>query len=160
MRSWLVAVAMMAMLTAVQPSAAGSSSAATTRCSPAQTRALVARFISAFNAGDQRAINGVWASKLYFKWMSVTTPPAARSPEDAARRDTLLPYLAERHSVNERWALMALKINGVTARAYRNFEFRLTRAADDLASGSAAYEGKGASTCSSGRLIAWVMGAA
>jgi hypothetical protein len=34
------------------------------------------------------------------------------------------------------------------------------RGADDLAGGSVAYEGKGASTCSTARLIAWVMGSA
>ena len=33
------------------------------------------------------------------------------------------------------------------------------KCADDLPGGSVAYDGKGASTCSTGRLIAWVMGA-
>jgi len=129
-------------------------------CSPAQTRTLIGRFVTAFNAGDRRAINDVWASKLWFKWYSVTTDPGARTPEAAARRDTLLPYFAARHAAHERLTLTNVKINGVSVGGYRNFEFRLTRNADDLPKGPLAYRGKGASTCSTGRLIAWVMGIA
>ena len=88
------------------------------------------------------------------------TPFRSRPPEAAARRDTLLPYFAARHAAHERLTLTNVKINGVSVGGYRNFEFRLTRNADDLPKGPLAYRGKGASTCSTGRLIAWVMGIA
>jgi hypothetical protein len=84
----------------------------------------------------------------------------ARTPEEAAQRKTLLPYFALRHAAHERLTLTALKLNGVSGGGYRNFEFHLMRSADDLPDGPIAYEGKGASTCSTTRLIAWVMGAA
>ena len=129
-------------------------------CTKARTRTLVNRFVAAFNRGDQRTINNLWASKVWFKWYSVTTEPGARTPQDSVRRDKLLPYLATRHSANEQLSITTLKINGVSGGGYQNFEFRLMRSADDLPGGAVAYIGKGASTCSSGRLIVWVMNAA
>jgi hypothetical protein len=129
-------------------------------CTPAQTRALVSGFLSAFNRGDGRALDAVWASKAWFRWYSVTTEPGARTPQDAARRDLLLGYFAERHVAGERLTLTTLKINGVSSGGYRNFELRLSRGAVDLPGSSVAYVGKGASTCSTGRLFVWGMGAA
>jgi hypothetical protein len=129
-------------------------------CTPARTRSLIDRFVLAFNMGDTSAINGTWASKVWFRWYSVTTDPGVRTSTEAARRDTLLSYFVQRHAARELLTLTALKLNGVSGGGYRNFEFRLIRSADDLRGGPAAYEGKGASTCSTGRLIAWVMGAA
>jgi hypothetical protein len=131
-----------------------------TGCTPAQTRHLVSRFVAAFNLGDQRAINATWASKAWFKWYSVTSDPGARTPQDSARRDRLLPYFANRHAAHERLIVTDLKINGVSGGGYRNFEFRLMRSADDLPNGPIAYIGKGASTCSTGRLFVWAMNAA
>ena len=52
-----------------------------------------------------------------------------------------------------------MKINGVTAGAYGNFEFELLRSADDLPGGPTLYRGKGAALCSTGRLMVWSMGA-
>lgn len=126
-------------------------------CPPAQTRTLVKTFIAAFNRGDQTALNQTWASKVWFQWYSVSAGPAARTSQDAARRERLLPYFAARHSVNERLTLTALKMNGLSAGAYRNFEFTLLRSADDLPSSPRPNLGKGASTCSSGRLLVWAM---
>jgi hypothetical protein len=155
-------VATVAVAAALALAAASSLSAAPSKsgCSPAQTRALINRFVTAFNLGDRRALNGTWASKIWFKWYSVTTDPGARTPEAAARRDTLLSYFAVRHAAHERLTLTDVKINGVSGGGYRNFEFHLMRSADDLPAGPVAYKGKGASTCSTGRLIAWVMGVA
>jgi hypothetical protein len=156
LRVWLIAVVAL-LAVSVAPS-----ESATPRvgCSPAQTRALVGAFVNAFNRGDQRAINATWASKLWFKWYSVTTEPGARTPDESARRDTLLPYLARRHAAHEVLSLTSVRINGVSGGGYRNFEFKLMRIADDLPGGPIAYVGKGASTCSTGRLFVWVMNAA
>jgi hypothetical protein len=148
------------MAAALMLAASGSAAAIPPKsgCTPVRTRSLISQFVRAFNTGDRRAINGTWASRVWFRWYSVTTDPGARTPEEAAQRDTLLPYFAQRHAANERLTLTELKLNGVSGGGYRNFEFHLTRSADDLPGGPVAYEGKGASTCSTGRLIAWVMG--
>ncbi len=156
----MVLAAAVAAVVMLAPGAPVAAAPPTSGCSPARTRALISRFVNAFNVGDRRALNDAWASKIWFKWFSVTTDPGARTPEDAARRDTLLPYFAARHAAHERLTLTAVKLNGVTAHGYGNFEFHLLRSADDLPGGPVAYAGKGASTCSTGRLFVWAMGVA
>jgi hypothetical protein len=64
---------------------------------------------------------------------------------------------ATRHAAVEHLALTNLQLNGVTANAYRNFEFQLLRNANDQPGGRLRYEGKGATSCVTGRLITWVM---
>ena len=128
-------------------------------CSPDQTRVVIARFVTAFNAGNRKALNGAWVNRLSFKWYGVTSPPGMRTMEAAVQRSTLLPYFAERHAAHERLQLTKVKINGVTAGAYANFEFEVLRSADDLPGGPRLYRGKGAATCSTGRLMVWSMDA-
>ena len=138
----------------------GSSAAGTQPgCSPAQMRAVIARFVTAFNAGNRKALNDTWVDKLSFKWYGVTSAPGLRPFPDAVQRSTLLAYFAERHAAHERLQLTKVKVNGVTAGAYGNFEFELLRSADDLIGGPKLYRGKGAVTCSTGRLMVWSMGA-
>jgi hypothetical protein len=83
-----------------------------------------------------------------------------RIQEAALQRATLLPYFAARHVAHERLVLTRVKVNGVTADAYSNFEFDLLRSADDLLDGPRLYRGKGAARCSTQRLMVWSMGAA
>ena len=128
-------------------------------CSPAQTRAVIARFVTAFNAGNRKALNETWVDKLSFKWYGVTSAPGLRPFQAAVQRSTLLAYFAERHGAHERLQLTKVKVNGVSAGAYSNFEFELLRSADDLAGGPKLYRGKGAATCSTGRLLVWSMAA-
>jgi hypothetical protein len=128
-------------------------------CSPAQTRTVIARFVTAFNGGNRKALNEAWVNKLSFKWYGVTSPPGMRTMEAAVQRPTLLPYFAERHAAHERLQLTKVKVNGVTAGAYGNFEFELLRSADDIPGGPRLYRGKGAALCSTGRLMVWSMGA-
>jgi hypothetical protein len=129
-------------------------------CTPTRTRSLIARFVTAFNRGDQPTLVVTWAAEDEFVWYSVTTEPGARRAQESAHRDTLLPYFATRHAADERLTITSLKINGTSAGGYQNFEFRLTRDADDLPGGPVAYVGKGASSCSTGRLMVWAMNAA
>jgi len=145
------------VLLTVPPSSSADSS--TPGCSPAQTRAVIARFVTAFNAGNRKAINESWVNTLSFKWYGVTSPPGLRPWPAAAQRSTLLSYFAERHAAHERLRLTKVKVNSVTAGAYSNFEFELMRSADDLPGGPQLYRGKGASTCSTGRLMVWSMAA-
>ena len=120
---------------------------------------MIARFVTAFNAGNRKALNEAWVNKLSFKWYGVTSPPGLRPFQAAVQRSTLLSYFAERHAAHERLQLTKVKVNGVTAGAYSNFEFELLRSADDLPGGPTLYRGKGAALCSTGRLLVWSMGA-
>jgi hypothetical protein len=120
---------------------------------------VITRFVTAFNAGNRKALNETWVNKLSFKWYGVTSPPGLRAFPASVERSTLLSYFAERHAAHERLRLTNVKINGVTAGAYGNFEFELLRSADDLPGGPELYRGKGAALCSSGRLMVWSMGA-
>jgi hypothetical protein len=128
-------------------------------CSPAQTAALVNRFVTAFNAGDRRALNNaVWGGKLYFKWYAVLAEPGFRSQPEAGRRDTLMSYFAARHASGERLTVTSVKVNERSV-GIRSFEFNLLRSASDLPGGQAPYNGKAASSCMNGRLIMWLMNA-
>jgi hypothetical protein len=126
-------------------------------CTPAQTRALVVRFVNAFNRGDERTLNVVWDSKEWFKWYSVTSEPGLRVDDASKRRQTLLPYFASRHAAHERLVLTSLQIKAYSL-GYRDFLFELRRSADDLPGGPVAYSGKGSASCVTGRLDVWVMG--
>jgi hypothetical protein len=142
-------------------SAAGTASASTPKvgCRPAQTTALVSRFLSAFNQGDRAVLNNqLWGGKLYFNWYAVTADPGSRLDAEARRRDTLMNYFAARHSAGERLTLTDFRLNGITNGGYRNFEFHLLRTAIDQPGGQMLYAGKGASSCLTGRLTTWVMG--
>ena len=137
---------------------AATSATPTTGCRAAQTTVTINRFIAAFNHGDRAALNNqIWGGKLYFKWYSVTAEPGARVDPDARRRDTLMTYFAIRHAAGEQLLLTSLRLNGMTADAYRNFEFHLLRSANDQPAGPLRYQGKGATSCATGRLITWVM---
>jgi hypothetical protein len=126
-------------------------------CAPAQTTGLINRFVAAFNAGDRRALNNtIWGGKLYFKWYTVLAEPGFRSQPEAGRRDTLMDYFAARHAAGEQLTLTSVKINGRNI-GTRGFEFHLVRGANDLPGGSVAYDGKGASSCMTGRLTMWLM---
>lgn len=154
-------VALLAAVIALSVTGLASSSTPRKGCSPLQTAAMVKRFLLAFNAGDRSVLNnGVWGGRLYFNWYAVTADPGSRVDPEARRRDTLMSYFAARHAAGERLVLTNLKLNGVTAGAYRNFEFHLLRSADDLPGGDVPYVGKGASSCATGRLITWAMGTA
>jgi hypothetical protein len=80
-----------------------------------------------------------------------------RVDPEARRRDTLMNYFAARHVAAEQLVLTTIKINGVSGGGYRNFEFHLTRSGDDLPASPVAYNGKGASSCTTGRLTTWAM---
>jgi hypothetical protein len=126
-------------------------------CSPAQTTALIDRFVAAFNAGDRPALNNsIWGGKLYFKWYTVLAEPGFRSQPEAGRRDSLMDYFAARHAAGEQLALTKVKINGRDI-GNRGFEFQLLRSADDLPGGRVPYYGKATSSCMTGRLTMWLM---
>jgi hypothetical protein len=129
------------------------------------TAASVLEFVTAFNAGDQRRLNGVFADAPKFKWYSVTRS-ASYDHFVAHSKPALLRYFAERHARNEGLAIMHFRYQGLSrdpARGFLmgNFSYRLLRWADDIADGRPErYVGKGAVSCTSrgARLVVWSMG--
>jgi hypothetical protein len=153
MRVVLVLVIAAALLTA-----GGARSATPGKlCSPAQTTALINRFVTAFNAGDRHALNNtIWGGKLYFKWFTVLSEPGLRDQPGASQRNTLMDYFAARHAAGEQLTVTSVKINGRNI-GTRGFEFHVARSANDLPGGAVAYNGKGESSCMNGRLTMWLM---
>lgn len=134
-------------------------------CAPAEVKRTVAGFIAAFNAGDARRLDGIFAKAPYFRWYS-TDAPGERFLPIAADRRSLLPYFARRHALGERLELSSLRVNGNTLasgrawKTYGNFQYTLVREASDLR--ATEYRGKGALHCYATRtdeLIVWSMGA-
>lgn len=128
-------------------------------CSAGEVDSLVERFLGAFNRGDLAALDTVFARDPEFKWYA-TAAPGERLLPRAADRSSLVPYLGARHAVGERLVGRTFRFNGNTnARpTYGNFEFTLTRQADDLV--PTAYQGKGAALCYRARpdtIIVWSM---
>ena len=130
-------------------------------CGGDEVKLLVERFAGAFNSGDSSALDGLFAEEPDFEWYS-TSAPGERLLPVAADRQSLVPYFETRHELSERLALKSFRFNGNgrTSRPYGNFEYVLTRSADDLA--PTEYGGKGASLCYHDRpdsLIVWSMSA-
>ena len=128
----------------------------TTSCTAAEVRALVNQFVHAFNAGDRRTLQHLWAQQAEgFAWYS-TDAPGQRIGAAASDRSTLDAYFVERHAHQEALRLTSFQFNGNTA-GYANFQYTLIRQATDLA--PTAYTGKGAVICDRApqSLIVWSM---
>jgi hypothetical protein len=119
---------------------------------------LVLRFIAAYNRGDLRELDEIFAHEPDFEWYS-TDAPGERFTPSANDRPTLVPYFAGRHALGEQLTLRSFRFNGNSGRPYGNFEYGLTRMAEDLP--PAAYYGKGAALCYRNRsdvIFVWSMG--
>ena len=133
-------------------------------CRDREVSRLVRSFVDAFNRGDSRTVGRLVAREPEFRWWS-TSAPAARLGKVARDRRGLGAYLANRHADGERWQLTRLKVNGNSRPPrgeppYGNFEYDLTRQADEFAARS--YAGKGGVYCYRHRpdaIIVWSMGA-
>jgi hypothetical protein len=122
----------------------------------------VVAFTRAFNAGDIRKLDGLFARKGThgrpgFQWYS-TGPPGARLGSAATNRSTLMSYFAARHRARERLELLQLSGGNADDDAYADFAFHLRRQARGLR--ATAFEGKGASICSryGARIAVWTIG--
>jgi hypothetical protein len=146
MHAVLIALAMM-------PAAA-----ADTRCTAPEARTAVSRFAAEFNRGDLRALDRRFEPAGRFYWYS-TPAPGQRFNAAAKDRATLIPYFKARHARHERLTLRSFKFNGTPQDGlYGNFEYTLTRRADDLR--PTPYVGKGALFCHRGpgdRIFVWSM---
>jgi hypothetical protein len=112
-------------------------------CTAGRVRRLVRAFAGAFNRGKARALDLSFAAEPEFRWYS-TQAPGERIGGNAAERDTLLQYFANRYRRGERLELRSVRFNG-NGEGYGHFDFRLVRRADDLE--PTRLMGKGAAIC-------------
>jgi hypothetical protein len=112
-------------------------------CAAGESRAVVLRFVAAFNARDLPALDRVFAPRESFNWFS-TGAPGARLGAAAHDRSTLIAYFRSRHRQGERLRLVRFRANG-NSNGYANFQFLLERRARTLR--PTVYEGKGAVNC-------------
>lgn len=127
-------------------------------CTAGEVETLVERFIDAFNVGDLSALDAVFAREPEFEWYS-TDAPGQRFTPVAQDRPSLVPYFVARHALREQLTLRSFRFNGNSGPPYGNFEYGLTRSAEDLP--ATAYHGKGAAFCYRTRsdvIFVWSMG--
>ena len=125
-------------------------------CAAGESRAVVLRFIAAFNARNIPALDRVFAPDKSFNWFS-TGAPGVRLRAAAYDRSTLMAYFRSRHRQGEKLRLVRFQANG-NSNGYAHFQFLLERRARTLR--PTIYEGKGAAICApSGDTISvWSMG--
>ncbi len=119
----------------------GSLPATRYQCTPQETRQVVDHFIDSFNRGDTAQLDQVVAGPGQFVWYS-TDDPGHRFNDQAYDRTSLMAYFAARHRQHERLVLESFDVNGNNG----DFQFRLTRSADDGLPPTA-YGGKGEIQC-------------
>jgi hypothetical protein len=125
-------------------------------CSVAEARLLVLNFFRAFNAGNRRQLDRIFAKEPAFHWYS-TGKPGSRFGAEAENRSTLMRYFARRHKQRERLKLLYW-IGGQTPGGEFGFSFHILRQARELR--PKAFEGKGALFCAShgNKIIVWSNG--
>ena len=132
-------------------SVAGGGAAATgggsvTNCTSTQTRAALRSFVAAYNAGDYRRLDRLFAGPAWFHWYS-SGGPGLRIDPAAQKRGSLIGYFRARHAQQDRFRLASFTFNG-SSLGYGNFVFTGQRSAADFRGGAwFAVAGKGATLC-------------
>ena len=127
-------------------------------CDERGSRELVARFIRAFNAGNVKQLDAVFARGMSWRWYAVGSAPGRRVQVAAYNRTTLIKYFRARHKQRERLVLRSFQYSG-WSNGFSNFHYELTRIADDMRPRVArTYVGKGSVSCFAGKLALWSMG--
>lgn len=129
------------------PPTAGSASPSSSSgggCLLVEVQTVVTGFIEAFNAGDEPALQRLFAQAGQgFFWYS-TDSPGQRFDQVADDRGSLMGYFVQRHAAHESLHLSSFKFNGNSA-SMGDFEYTLSRSADDLP--ATPYVGKGSAMC-------------
>jgi hypothetical protein len=131
------------------------------RCTAGRTLATLVQFMRAFNAGDFRRLNGLFAGPTLFRWYS-SSAPGVRFDPMAQQRSTLIGYFRERHRQHDRLRLVSFQFNG-NFNGSGNFIWKMRRAAADFRDGAwFSVQAKGAVLCrtASVRFIVISIGAA
>ena len=152
------AAALIALVLALVPAAALGASPPpdAEECVAGESRAVVVRFIAAFNARNIPALDRVFSPAASFNWYS-TGAPGVRLRAAAYDRSTLMAYFRARHRAGEKLRLVFFQGNG-NSNGYAHFQFRLERRTRTLP--PTVYQGKGAAICAaSGDTISvWSVG--
>ena len=125
-------------------------------CDARGARGTVARFVRAYDAGDLRTLDRLF-SVDEFVWYS-SNRPGLRVGAAASERTTLVSYFRRRHTAHDRLELLTLRYNGAS-NGLGNVAFTLRRRADDYRAGSSfRLSGKGAVSCTDGRIAVLSLG--
>jgi len=117
----------------------GGASSPVQSCSRESVVDLVEAFVRAYNRGDSDKLHSMWADEPDFEWYSVS--PGERERADAYSRETLIPYFAQRHGLNDRLRLKRLQVGPEDDRGVFGITYRLRRTSDQD-SGRGLYHGK------------------
>jgi hypothetical protein len=149
-----------ALLSTVLLAAAPDASAASReRACGTTAHRLVVRFVEAYNNGDVRRLDRIFAPEPAFFWYSAPGPGQRFSPE-AEDRASLMPYFAARHAAGDRLRLKRWKDNGRRASDDTgHFEFTFRRRTPGVRGGRS-YDavGKGAIACARRQIIVTSVG--
>jgi hypothetical protein len=138
-RSLLAAVAALAFVATTTPPAAVPAGPS---CKPGLTRTTWVRFIDAYNRGEFRQLDALFAQEPDFLWYSANVP-GLRNLTASTNRLTLIPYFRTRHARHDQIRLLSFAYHG-----NGNFTYRLRRSASDYKGGRwFRLIGKGAVTC-------------
>lgn len=161
-------VTAMPQVTALHGTAGSEAEVHPPHCNAEAVTGLITRFFDAFNRGDQTALARFFPAqaagamsngqRTQFQWYSVTegNPQAGGNNFTARNLDELLAYFARRHGQHERLELRSLQINGRGWHGGIDFQYALTRAANDLP--ARVVEGKGSINCDDQTIFVWSMG--
>ena len=139
MRSFLVAVASLAVAAATTPATVRS---AEQSCGATLTRTTWVRFIDAYNRGGYNDLDALFAREPGFLWYS-SNVPGLRNLTAASNRITLISYFRARHARHDQMRLLSFAYHG-----NGNFTYRLRRSASDYRGGRwFRLIGKGAVAC-------------
>lgn len=117
-----------------------------TPCESQPIGAALADFVRAFDAGNYRRLNALFAGPSWFRWYS-SSAPGQRLRANAQNRATLIRYFRARHRKVDRFQLVSFQFNG-NSNGYGNFIWKMRRSASDFRSGAwFKIEAKGAALC-------------
>jgi hypothetical protein len=117
-----------------------------TACTKSETRSALVSFVRAFNAGDYRRLNRLFAGPSWFRWYSSSTPGVRFNPQ-AQERGTLISYFGSRHAQSDRFKLVSFHFTG-NSNGFGNFAWKTERSAADFRDGASfVTEAKGAVLC-------------
>ena len=98
-------------------------------CTAAEVRTAAAAFVGGFNAGDRDALDRMLAAQGQ-GYQGYFVQGQGGVPDNAAHRDTILAYLARRHTRHETLRLTSFTYDG--NEIVGSFQFTAIRRADDV----------------------------
>lgn len=133
-----------------RPGTVATQSLAPGACTAARARQAFAEFVTAFNRGNLRKLDSLFARQPAFAWYS-SGVPGSRLNRAAKRRDTLIAYFRDRHVDQDRFRPVEIGVN-TGAPHQTGLSLELRRSAADYTAGRwFSVAGKAALVCHDGR---------